>query len=72
MVIVGVSVLDFGLVLRNLQVVLTNTVRGCLDLNDDGSMIESLESEVLEDTLAVNGFLCQETCSGDHSQAAIV
>ena len=35
-------------------------------------MIESLESEVLEDTLAVNGFLCQEPSSSDHSQAAVV
>lgn len=35
-------------------------------------MIESLESEVLEDALAVNGFLCQEPSSSDHGQAAVV
>ena len=42
-----------------------------MDLNH-GSITQSLESEVLQDTLPVNGFLCQETCSSNHSQAAIV
>ena len=33
---------------------------------------KSLESEVLEDALAIYGFLRQETSSSDHGQAAIV